>query len=197
MKKILQFKKIKPAGKVAPFIISCLVLILILSQAYIFTSCKSKEVSPDTTASSPQTTQQAQQTQATEKPPETTAQATETAEEIPDEITGLIEEADDYYLEGEFGLARSTYRKAEIAIDKSKLTDITKQELLDSFYEKFTKAADIVEKSRVHFGNAMQLQYEQRYEEAKKELEAALAIYPKYEAAVEAYENLKAVMGLK
>lgn len=49
----------------------------------------------------------------------------------------------------------------------------------------------------MHYGNAMQLIYETRYEEAKKELESALALYPKYAEAIEAYENLKVLMGLQ
>ena len=49
----------------------------------------------------------------------------------------------------------------------------------------------------MHFGNAMTLEYQQRFTEAKKELEAALAIYPKYKDAVDAYNTLKATMGLQ
>ena len=49
----------------------------------------------------------------------------------------------------------------------------------------------------MHYANAMQLEYEQRFEEAKNELEAALSLYPKYAEAIEAYDNLKAIMGLE
>ena len=128
---------------------------------------------------------------------ETTAPPTETTEAIPADISKLIKSADAYYGSGEYGLAKSTYRKAVIAIDSSSLSEDAKQELKDSFATKYNKSKDIIETATMHYANAMQLQYEQRYDEAKKELEAALAIYPKYGEAVEAYDNLKAVMGLE
>jgi tetratricopeptide (TPR) repeat protein len=125
-----------------------------------------------------------------------TESATESTEAIPSEITALITKADGYYTSGQYGLSKSTYRKAIIAIDASDLSDVASQELKDTFNDKYNKSKNIVETALVHFGNAMQLQYETRYEEAKTELEAALAIYPKYEDAIEAYDNLKSIMGL-
>ncbi len=126
-----------------------------------------------------------------------TESATESTEAIPSDITALITKADGYYSSGQYGLSKSTYRKAIIAIDASDLSDDAKQELKDSFNDKYNKSKNIVETALVHFGNAMQLEYETRYEEAKSELEAALAIYPKYEDAIEAYDNLKSIMGLE
>ena len=126
-----------------------------------------------------------------------TESATESTEAIPSDITALIKKADGYYSSGQYGLSKSTYRKAIIAIDASDLSDGAKQELKDSFNDKYNKSQTIVATALVHFGNAMQLEYETRYEEAKKELEAALAIYPKYEDAIKAYDNLKSIMGLK
>jgi len=126
-----------------------------------------------------------------------TESATESTEAIPSDITDLIKKADGYYVSGQYGLSKSTYRKAIIAIDASDLSDVTSQELKDSFNDRYNKSKNIVETALVHFGNAMQLQYETRYEEAKSELEAALAIYPKYEDAIEAYDNLKSIMGLE
>jgi len=128
---------------------------------------------------------------------ETTAPPTETTEAIPADISKLIKSADAYYGSGEYGLAKSTYRKAVIAIDSSSLSEEMKKQLKNSFSTKYSKSKDIIETATMHFANAMQLQYEQRYDEAKKELEAALAIYPKYGEAVEAYNNLKAIMGLE
>jgi tetratricopeptide (TPR) repeat protein len=125
-----------------------------------------------------------------------TESATESTEAIPSDITALIKKADGYYSSGQYGLSKSTYRKAIIAIDASDLSDGAKQDLKDSFNDKYNKSKNIVETALVHFGNAMQLEYETRYEEAKSELEAALAIYPKYEDAIEAYDNLKSIMGL-
>ncbi|MBM3706057.1 MAG: hypothetical protein FJW66_05980 [Actinobacteria bacterium] len=135
-----------------------------------------------------------------EKQEETTQEkesATETAEQVPDDITNLIKEADGYYSNGEYGLAKNTYRKAELAINDSDLSEQVKTELINSFYSKYKKSREIIETARTHYANAMQLEYETRYEEAMTELEAALAIYPKYEEAVEAYENLKTLMGLE
>jgi tetratricopeptide (TPR) repeat protein len=126
-----------------------------------------------------------------------TESAIESTEVIPSDITALITKADGYYASGQYGLSKSTYRKAIIAIDASDLSDDAKQELKDSFKDKYNKSKTIVETALVHFGNAMQLEYETRYEEAKSELEAALAIYPKYEDAIEAYDNLKSIMGLE
>lgn len=118
-------------------------------------------------------------------------------EVIPAKITNLIKTADKYYKSGEYGLARNDYRKVEIAIDDSDLSKQTKQKLKASFYFRYKKVKEIIETAGIHYGNAMMLEYEQRYDEAKKELEAALAIYPKYDEALEAYENLKAIMGME
>jgi len=120
-----------------------------------------------------------------------------TAEVIPQEISELITKADGYYASGEYALALKTYRNAESAIKGSDLTKETQQLQLSLFTTKYKKAKEITDTARMHFGNAMTLEYEQRFEEAKKELEAALAIYPKYKDAIDAYDTLKAMMGLE
>jgi len=120
-----------------------------------------------------------------------------TAEAIPQEISDLITKADGYYSSGEYALASTTYRKAVLAIKGSDLTEETQQLQLSLFTTKYKKAKEITDTARMHFGNAMTLEYEQRFEEAKKELEAALAIYPKYKDAIDAYDTLKAMMGLE
>jgi tetratricopeptide (TPR) repeat protein len=120
-----------------------------------------------------------------------------TAETIPQEIIDLITKADGYYASGEYSLASKTYRNAESAIKSSDLTEETQQLQLSLFTTKYKKAKEITDTARMHFGNAMTLEYEQRFEEAKKELEAALAIYPKYKDAIDAYDTLKAMMGLE
>jgi tetratricopeptide (TPR) repeat protein len=132
---------------------------------------------------------------------ETTSQSASetetTAEVIPQEISDLITKADGYYASGEYALASTTYRKAVLAIKSSDLTEETQQLQLSLFTTKYKKAKEITDTARMHFGNAMTLEYEQRFEEAKKELEAALAIYPKYKDAIDAYDTLKAMMGLE
>ena len=120
-----------------------------------------------------------------------------TAEAIPREISDLITKADGYYASGEYALASKTYKKAELAIKGSDLTEEIQQLQLSLFTTKSKKAKEITDMARMRFGNAMMLEYEQRFEEAKKELESALAIYPKYKDAIDAYDTLKAMMGLE
>jgi len=120
-----------------------------------------------------------------------------TAEAIPQEISDLITKADGYYASGEYALASKTYRNAELAIKGSDLTEETQQLQLSLFTTRYKKAKEITDTARMHFGNAKTLEYEQRFEEAKKELEAALAIYPKYKDAIDEYDTLKAMMGLE
>ncbi|MCL5073836.1 MAG: tetratricopeptide repeat protein [Actinobacteria bacterium] len=123
---------------------------------------------------------------------------TETTNEIiPQEITDLITKADAYYASGEYALASKTYRNAQQAIKNSDLSEEARQMELNLFANKYKKAKEITDTARMHYGNAMSLEYQQRYEEAKEELEAALAIYPKYKDAIDAYETLKALMGLE
>jgi len=191
-----------------------LVLLFLLSfSALLLTQgCKKQEASettaaaaasvPASTAAESPTVAATESSPATQDTKETTTEsatesATESTEAVPSDITALIKKADGYYSSGQYGLAKSTYRKAIIAIDASDLSDGAKQEIKDSFNNKYNKSKTIVETALVHFGNAMQLEYETRYEEAKSELEAALALYPKYEDAIEAYDNLKSIMGLE
>ena len=120
-----------------------------------------------------------------------------TAEAIPREISDLITKADGYYASGEYALASKTYKKAELAIKGSDLTEEIQQLQLSLFTTKSKKAKEITDTARMRFGNAMTLVYGQRFEEAKKELESALAIYPKYKDAIDEYDTLKAMMGLE
>jgi tetratricopeptide (TPR) repeat protein len=197
MKKAKNIKFVKVINIFTISIICILAVMLVFSAA----GCKKK------TAEVSEVTMQAETTEA-ETTAETVAEteattavqtesATESVEEVPEDITNLISDADAYYAEGDFGLARSTYRKAEIAVNDSELSDEKKQELVDSFYPRYEESKDIIAAASMHYANAMQLIYETRYEEAKTELEAALALYPKYEEAQEAYDNLKTLMGLQ
>ena len=117
-------------------------------------------------------------------------------EAVPSEKTGLIADGDGYYNDGEYSMARKSYRDGFIAIDGSDLSEDKKDELKDSFDANYQDAASIIETAMMHFANAMTLEYEKRFEEAKVELEAALAIYPKYQEALDAMASLNALMGL-
>jgi len=163
-----------------------IIIIIILSLIFFPAGCKPGKIIEEETSSKVNSTNSSG-----------SENLTEYTEVIPAEITNLIKTADKYYRSSEYGLARNNYRKAEIAINNSDLSEQTKQELKDSFYFRYKKVKEIIETTGVHYGNAMMLEYEQRYDEAKKELEAALAIYPKYDEALEAYENLKAIMGME
>ena len=165
--------------------------------ASVSAATAAESLSVATTSVSSTAVQETKETAAETAAETATESAAESTEAIPADITDLIKKADGYYAAGQYGLSKSTYRKAIIAIDDSGLSEEAKQEIKDSFQEKYNKSKTIVETALVHFGNAMQLEYETRYEEAKSELEAALAIYPKYEDAIEAYNNLKAIMGLE
>jgi len=123
-------------------------------------------------------------------------ESSEEVEKIPAEITDLISSADDYYSSGEYSLAVKEYRNAEIAINDSDLSEDSQDELISSFKTNYDNASDITSIARAHYGNAMKLQYEKRYEEAKQELEDALVIYPKYQEALDALATLKSLMGL-
>jgi len=166
------------------------------SAASVSDTTAAESTAPAKTSESPASTKDSKET-AAETLKETAAEtATESTEAIPSDVSDLVDKANGYYSSGEYGLAKSTYRKAMLAINDSELSDDAKQDLQDSIQGNYDKSKNIVDTVLIHYGNAMQLQYETRYEEAKAELEAALAIYPKYEEAQEAYETLKAMMGL-
>ncbi|MBU4293623.1 MAG: hypothetical protein KJ770_06195 [Actinobacteria bacterium] len=170
-----------------------LIVALLFSTAILGSVCKKKtdtgsQSSSSTAANSGSTGQTSSQS----------ASETETtAEVIPQEISDLITKADGYYASGEYALASKTYKKAELAIKGSDLTKETQQLQLSLFTTKYKKAKEITDTARMHFGNAKTLMYGQRFKEAKKELEAALTIYPKYKDAIDAYDTLKAMMGLE
>lgn len=134
---------------------------------------------------------------ADETSPQSASETETTAEIVPQGITDLITEADGYYASGEYALASKTYRNAEQAIKNSDLSEETQQQQLNLFAAKYKKAKEITDTARLHYGNAKMAQYQQNYEEAKKQVEAALAIYPKYKDAIDLYDTLKALMGLE
>ncbi len=179
--------------QLSKILIIAITAFLILTLLIFVSGCKKeKEQAQPLTAE--ETEKETVTVTTTVKEEETTA---ETEEEVPPEIQDLIDTANGYYSSGEYGLAKSTYRKAEIAIEDSGLSVEKQRGLIDDFYPKYNKSKEIIESARIHFANAMQLEYEQRFDEALAELEAALNLYPKYAEAIEAYENLKAMMGLE
>jgi tetratricopeptide (TPR) repeat protein len=121
----------------------------------------------------------------------------EEEEEIPEEISSEIEQADSYFDDGMYSEAVKGYRDAQRAIEDSELAADKKEELLTGIDANYQQSSNISDTARIHHTNAMTLDYEKRYEEAKAELEAALAIYPKYQAAIDALDSLEALMGLK
>ena len=177
-------------GKVYSFlIISTLIMLIIIF--FLSSGCKAK----DTEEVVEKSTEEIQETEE-ELKEDTDKEDEESDEEIPAEILDLTSSADDYYSSGEYSLAVKEYRNAEIDINNSDLPEDSKRELISSFSTNYNNASDITSTARAHYGNAKKLQYEKRYEEAKQELEAALAIYPKYQEALDELATLKALMGL-
>jgi len=121
----------------------------------------------------------------------------EAEEEIPEDITAKIDEADSLFAEGLYAEASQAYRNAEIAIEGSELYDETRAGLLAQIGPCQSQAKNIVDTARMHHSNAMTLIYEKRYEEAEAELNAALDIYPKYQTAIDALESLEDIKGLQ
>ena len=119
------------------------------------------------------------------------AEVPEEEMEISDEITLKIEEANNLFLEGLYAEASKEYRDVQIAIDKTDLSDETKQELFDSIDENFNTSQVIIDTARIHHSNAMNLIYEKRYEEAEAELKTALVIYPKYQTVIEVLKSIE------
>ena len=127
------------------------------------------------------------------------SQFTETTkEQIPEDIKELLTEADNYYSSGYYSEALSAYRTLKNLINNSTtISQELKDELLLKINTNYEKSKSITGTARVHFGNAMQLEYEKRLEEAIEELEKAIEIYPKYKDAVNTLESLKTIYNLK
>ena len=93
--------------------------------------------------------------------------------------------------------AAKEYRDAARMIDDADISQELKDELFTGISQNQQDAESITETARMHHSNAMTLQYEKRYEEARAELEAALEIYPKYQTVIDALDSLEALMGLE
>jgi tetratricopeptide (TPR) repeat protein len=163
-----------------------LILLMITLIALSLSACKSK----------PQAAEPAQTT-VQEAATTTAAPKEEFSEEVPEEIERTIEQADAFFKNGDYSDAQQQYRKAEIALKAADvLSPVKKQELLSYVVDQKEQSADITSIARIHFGNAMMLQYEKRFEDALEELGFALKAYPKYQDAIDAMDSLEAMMGL-
>jgi tetratricopeptide (TPR) repeat protein len=122
---------------------------------------------------------------------------TEEVEQAPTDLIEEIETAGSYFNEGLYAEAAQAYRNALRNIDDAEISEELKNELLSGINQNKLDAENITETARMHHSNAMNLQYEKRFEEAKTELEAALVLYPKYQTAIDALDSLEALMGLE
>ncbi len=129
---------------------------------------------------------------------ETKKTATTIMQILPEYLQKFIDDADKLFTDGMYAEAVSAYRTA-----KGKLMSASEinAELIKKMIEKMKinadKAKAITDTARLHYGNAMQLVYEKRIEEALLELEEALSIYPKYQDARDALDSFKALHNLK
>ncbi|GEM_PF-2477088 len=155
-----------------------------------------EEPGGDDSGTAEETADEKEQTGEEQAPQEDIEEAGET-EEVPAEITEGIELADKDFDEGLYAEAAQGYRDATRVINDADISQGAKDELLAKISQNHQDAEYITETARMHHSNAMTLQYEKRFEEAKIELEAALEIYPKYQTAVDALDSLEALMGLE
>ena len=129
---------------------------------------------------------------------DTTVKETTTSEQIPSDIKEMITKADVYFNNGLYAEAVSAYRSIKPAVEKNtSISDSLKQVIIKSYSINFEGSKTITETARMHFGNSMQLEYEKRIDEAIKELEEALKIYPKYQDAIDKLDSIKSLYKLK
>ena len=166
-------------------------IVLIFLISVLIFACRAEAVEEETIVEPA-----AEEAEASVTEEEVTEEQPEPEEEIPQNILDRIASADAYYNDGQYSLAVKEYRNAIIAIDESSLPKAKKQELKGEIDANNQSTIIIVDTAKIHHGNAMQFEYEKRFEEAKEELEAALAIYPEYQTAIDALSSLEALMGL-
>jgi tetratricopeptide (TPR) repeat protein len=198
MKKIIKVKKIRL------FLILLLTAALLLSFALFSSGCsKSAAGKTDSSLSEAQTDASNTENQNTSASSSsssvsTTVEETTTSEQIPSDIKAMIAKADAYFTGGQFAEAVSAYRSIKPVVEKNtSISDNLKQEIIDSYTKNFEDSKTITDTARMHYGNAMQLEYEKRIDEAIKELEAALSIYPKYQDAIDKLDSIKSLYKLK
>ncbi|MCL6087784.1 MAG: hypothetical protein M1475_05180 [Actinobacteria bacterium] len=180
--------------------IALTITILIFSALLTVGCTNKKSVKTDTTSISQ--AQSSESTQGSTSSNSTTTvtskQATTTSEEIPPDIQQMIAEANKYYNDGQYAEAVSAYRKIKQAVDTNEnISANLKKQIIESYSKNFEDSKTITETARMHFGNAMQLEYEKRIDEAVRELEEALKIYPKYQDAIDKLNTIKSLYKLK
>ena len=184
---------------------AALTIVLITATALFSVSCSNKNnVKTDTTmAADAQTSQSGKDSQSTSgsstsSSSTTTKQETTTLEQVPLDIQQMINEADKYYNNGQYGEAVSAYRGIRPVVEEdTNISASLKKQIIDSYSKNFEDSKTITETARMHYGNAMQLEYEKRINEAIKELEEALKIYPKYQDAIDKFDSIKSLYKLK
>jgi tetratricopeptide (TPR) repeat protein len=159
------------------------------------TSNSNKTIAASSTSS--QNEQSSQET-STSSMQTTSKETTTSTQQIPPDIDQMIKEADNYYNNGQYAEAVSAYRKIKPAVDSNdSLSEEMKNQIINSIEKNFEDAKTITETARMHYGNAMQLEYEKRIQEAINELEEALKIYPKYQDAIDKLNSIKSLYKLK
>lgn len=178
---------------------AALTIVLITATALFSVSCSNKNnVKTDTTmAADAQTSQSGKDSQSTSGS-STSSSSTTTLEQVPLGIQQMINEADKYYNNGQYGEAVSAYRGIRPVVEEdTNISASLKKQIIDSYSKNFEDSKTITETARMHYGNAMQLEYEKRVNEAIKELEEALKIYPKYQDAIDKLDSIKSLYKLK
>ncbi|MCE5328967.1 hypothetical protein LLG07_01325 [bacterium] len=204
----MNMKNTNRLRKISFILILFFIAIIIAFSLILSTGCsnKSNTGAEGTSVSDVQSDQSSAQNSSSSDDSSTTTQSSSstenqditTSEQIPQDIQQMIDEADKYYNNGEYSEAVSAYRKIRPAVEAdSSISASLKEQILGSYSENFEDSKTITETARMHYGNAMQLEYEKRIDEAIKELEEALKIYPKYQDAIDKLDSIKSLYKLK
>jgi len=173
------------------------VITALISGMVLMSGCKGGDMTIEEETASEDGSGVGEVTEAEEEASQENTEEVEEVEEIPVEITEEIKVADGYFDDGMYAETAKEYRDAARMIDDADISQELKEELLAGISRNQQDAANITETARMHHSNAMTLQYEKRFEEARAELEAALEIYPKYQTVIDALDSLGALMGLE
>ena len=182
------------------FLYTAIIIMLVLATFIAVPACsKNDEETPQTAIASEETGSSASQTTKTEQPDTSTTEeaTTTTGQKLPENLQKYIDVADKLFADGEFAQAVSAYRTAKATLQAASINLDVINEAIEKLEVNFDKAKSITDAARIHFGNAMQLEYEKRIDEAIEQLEEALKIYPKYQDAIDALESIKTLYNLK
>lgn len=157
-----------------------------------------KETSLTTIASEKTQTSDSEVSESVQSSTSTTQKATTTTQQgLPENLQKSIDEADKLFADGEYAEAVSAYRTAKATLQAASIDLDVINEAIEKMEVNFEKAKTITDTARIHYGNAMQLEYEKRIDEAIEQLEEALKIYPKYQDAIDALASIKTLYNLK